>query len=81
MRDRLGLSAERTDQEIAAGEDQDDTVLALLSFYEWRAIRFAGRAAVLRVLHLADDDADGALGYVGELVRQYELAGAGGVTC
>lgn len=74
MRDRLGLSAEKTDQEIAAGDDQADVVLALLTLYEWRAIRFAGVAAVIRVLHLADDDHEGALGYVQELVRRYELA-------
>jgi hypothetical protein len=77
MRDKLGLSAETTDQEIAAGVDQADVVLALLTFHEWRAVRFAGVAAVLRVLHLADDDADGALGYVAELVRRYELVVGG----
>jgi hypothetical protein len=74
MRDELGLSAEKTDEEIAAGIDQADTVLALLSLHEWRAIRFGGVAAITRVLHLADDDEDGALGYVGELVRCYELS-------
>jgi hypothetical protein len=77
MRERLGLKAEKSDQEIAAGEDQADAVLALLSLHEWRAIRFGGVAAVTRVLHLADDDEDGALGYVGELVRCYELAARG----
>jgi hypothetical protein len=80
MRVSLGLSAEKTDEEIAAGIDQADTVLALLSLHEWRAIRFGGVAAITRVLHLADDDEDGALGYVGQLVRRYELAGAGGGT-
>jgi hypothetical protein len=74
MREKLGLKAEKSDQEIVAGEDQADAVLALLTFHEWRAVRFGGTAAVLRVLYLADDDADGALGYVGELVRRYELA-------
>jgi hypothetical protein len=78
MRNQLGLKAEKTDQAVAAGEDQAAAVLARLTLYEWRAVRFGGRAAVLRVLHLADDDADGALGYVGELVRRYELAGRGG---
>ncbi len=77
MREKLGLSAETTDQEIAAGDDQADAVLASLTLHEWRAVRFGGVAAVLRVLHLADDDADGALGYVGELVRRYELAARG----
>jgi hypothetical protein len=77
MRNQLGLKAEKTDQEVAAGEDQVDALLARLTLYEWRAIRFGGRAAVLRVLHLADDDADGALGYVGELVRRYDLAAVG----
>jgi hypothetical protein len=77
MREKLGLSAETTDQDIAAGDDQADAVLALLTLHEWRAVRFGGVAAVLRVLHLADDDADGALGYVGELVRRYELAARG----
>jgi hypothetical protein len=81
MRHELGLAAEQSDQEIAAGIDQADTVLALLSLHEWRAIRFGGVAAITRVLHLADDDEDGALVYVGALVRRYELAGAGGVTC
>jgi hypothetical protein len=77
MRKELGLKAEKSDQEIAAGEDQADAVLALLTLHEWRAVRFGGVAAVVRVLHLADDDADGALGYVGELVRRYELAARG----
>ncbi len=77
MRKELGLKAEKSDQEIAAGEDQVDAVLALLTLHEWRAVRFGGVAAVVRVLHLADDDADGALGYVGELVRRYELAARG----
>ncbi len=77
MRNQLGLKAEKTDQAVAVGEDQADAVLARLTLYEWRAVRFGGRAAVLRVLHLADDDADGALGYVGELVRRYELVARG----
>ncbi len=56
-------------------------MLALLSLHEWRAIRFGGVVAITRVLHLADDDEDGALAYVGALVRRYELAGVGGVMC
>jgi hypothetical protein len=77
MREKLGLSAEKTDQEIAAGDDQADAVLAVLTLYEWRAIRFGGVPAITRVLHLADDDEDGAFSYVGELVQRYELAGVG----
>jgi hypothetical protein len=73
MRKALGLSAEKSDQEIAAGDDQADAVLALLTLHEWRAVRFGGAVAVLRVLHLADDDEDGAVAYVGELVRRYQL--------
>jgi hypothetical protein len=77
MRNQLGFKAEKTDQAVVAGEDQGDAVLARLTLYEWRAVRFGGCVAVLRVLHLADDDADGAFGYVGELVRRYELAARG----
>jgi hypothetical protein len=81
MRAALGLAEEKTEEEKAAGVDQLDPILALLTPAEWRAVRAGGWRARLRLVELADYDEDAALAYVDHLVGRYvQLAGVGGVS-
>jgi hypothetical protein len=79
MRRDLGLLPEKSDEEVAAGVDQLDPFLARLDALTWRAVRFAGGRARVRLLELAEQDEDSALAYVAHLVGRYaESASVGG---
>jgi hypothetical protein len=76
MRKDLGLAAEKSDEEIAAGVDQHDAVLAALTPAEWRAVRAGGWQARVRLVELADYDEDAAAAYVAHLVERFGQASA-----
>ncbi len=71
MRAALGLTEEKSDEEIAAGVDQHDVVLASLTPEEWRAVRAGGWQARVRLVELADFDEDAAIAYVAHLVEHF----------